>query len=244
MGRKGGRCILTGDPIPFTHIRQEGQAGHMAFRLMAIVVEGKRGRLYLSPTAEHARIAGLAKPTWYPDAQLPDNPRDFKTPNYGFRSFGDLFTARQLVALTTFCDLVQEARDKVRMDAVAAGRPDDFQGLHSGGFAATAYADAVATLLACVLARAADYSSAFRKLARPKIVAHAIDAWQTSDSDGLPGPLPRPILLEKSSAGFADCTRCVDCQVRGNTSSRLARPRQTTLRHHSVERRKPPIGMH
>ncbi len=61
------------------------------------------------------------------------NPRDFKTPNYGLMTFGDLFTPRQLVALTTFSDLVQEARERVQRDALAAGLADDAKPLRDGG---------------------------------------------------------------------------------------------------------------
>ena len=84
------------------------------------------------------------------------NPRDFKTPNYGLTTFGDLFTPRQLVALTTFSDLVQEARERVKRDALAAGLPDDGKPLADGGTGATAYAEAVAVYLALGVDRLAD----------------------------------------------------------------------------------------
>ena len=83
------------------------------------------------------------KPQWKPEALLPHNPRDFKTPLYGLTTFADLFTDRQLVALTTFSDLVGEARERIRLDAVAAGLPDDGVPLRAGGVGATAYAEAV-----------------------------------------------------------------------------------------------------
>ncbi|MDQ3412352.1 MAG: DUF1156 domain-containing protein, partial [Chloroflexota bacterium] len=101
VDRRGARCLVCEIAVPFTHIRSEGQAGRMGERLMAIVAEGHRVRIYLAPTAEQAEIAAQARPTWKPDAKLPHNPRDFKTPNYGMTTFADLFTPRQLVALTT-----------------------------------------------------------------------------------------------------------------------------------------------
>ena len=121
--RSAFRCLMSGVPMPYDHIRTEGKAGRMGTRLMAIVAEGNRGRLYLRPTPEHEEVANKACPEWMPDIALPNNPRDFKTPNYGLTTFGDLFTERQLVALTTFSDLVAEARERVRQDAVAAGVP-------------------------------------------------------------------------------------------------------------------------
>src|SRR5690606_32357647 len=108
---------------------------------------------------EHIAIAESARPEWFPDMALPDNPRDFKTPNYGLTKFGDLFTPRQLVALTTFSDLVGEAIEKCRQDALAAGLPDDGRGLDEGGAGATAYAQAVGVYLAFGVGRSANYWS-------------------------------------------------------------------------------------
>ena len=131
--RTGGTCILSQTAMPFSYIRAEGKAGRMGERLMAIVAEGKKGRVYLSPTQEMLDIARSAQPEWKPEHALPVNPRDFKTPNYGMDSFGDLFTPRQLVALTTFSDLVAEARNKAIQDAKAAGMADDGLGIDAGG---------------------------------------------------------------------------------------------------------------
>jgi putative DNA methylase len=147
VGRQGARCVVCESPVPLDHVRAEGRAGRMVARLMAIVAEGLRSRIYLAPTDEHEAIARSAEPSWRPDQELPHNPRDFKTPNYGMRTFADLFTPRQLVALTTFSDLVGEARARVLRDAVAAGRPDDGVRLAAGGTGAAGYADAVATYL-------------------------------------------------------------------------------------------------
>ena len=71
----------------------------------------------------------------------------------------DLFTPRQLVALTTFSDLVQEARERVKRDALAAGLPDDGKPLAAGGTGATAYADAVACIWRLLSSKVADYWS-------------------------------------------------------------------------------------
>lgn len=156
VDRKGGRCILTGQPLPFPHIRGEGQAGNMKRRLMAIVAEGVKGRIYLSPMEVHVKVAESAKPTWQPDAELPNNPRDFKTPNYGMRTFADLFTSRQLAALTTFSDLVAEARDNVLEAAKRSNLPDDPRSLADGGTGLVAYGDSIATLLSFAVDKLAD----------------------------------------------------------------------------------------
>lgn len=151
--RTGATCIMSQTAMPFKYVREEGKSGRMGQRLMAIVAEGARGRVYLSPTEEMTQIARSAQPEWKPEHELPVNPRDFKTPNYGLNTFGDLFTPRQLVALTTFSDLVQEAREKAISDAKTAGLPGDGQGLAEGGSGATAYGNAIATYLGMAVSR-------------------------------------------------------------------------------------------
>lgn len=131
----------------------------MGSRLMAIVVEGNRGRVYLAPTEEQEGIARQAVPTWKPETSLPDDPRNFWTVSYGLTTYGDLFTPRQLVALTTFSDLVGEAIAKCRADAVKAGLPDDDKGLDAGGLGAQAYAEAVGVYLAFAVDRCSDFSN-------------------------------------------------------------------------------------
>lgn len=157
--RTGATCIMSQTAMPFKYVREEGKAGRMGERLMAIVAEGSRGRIYLSPTDEMIQIARSAQPVWKPEHNLPANPRDFKTPNYGLNTFGDLFTPRQLVALTTFSDLVQEAREKAISDAKTAGLPDDGLGLAQGGAGAKAYGEAVAVYLAFIIEQIANHSS-------------------------------------------------------------------------------------
>lgn len=157
--RKAFLCLMSGVAIDYNYIRAEGKAGRMRQKLMAVVGEGTRGCTYLAPTAEMEAIAAQAKPEWKPETKLPDNPRDFKTPNYGMQGFGDLFTSRQLVTLNTFSDLVHEARAKVKADALIAGMTDDNQGLDAGGAEAKAYADAVAVYLAFAVDRVSDSSS-------------------------------------------------------------------------------------
>ena len=151
--RKAFRCLVSGVPVTYDYIRSEGKAGRMGARLMAIVAEGERGRVYLPPIRKHESVVSEANPQWKPDALLPHNPRDFKTPLYGMNTFADLFTDRQLVALTTFSDLVGEARERIRLDAVAAGLPADGVPLRAGGVGATAYAEAVGVYLAFAVDR-------------------------------------------------------------------------------------------
>ncbi len=157
IGRRGGRCLLTGAPMPFDHIRSEGRAGRMGQRLMAVVAEGKRGRVYIEPMAEMEEIARQAEPAWRPDGKLPDKALGFRIQQYGMHDYADLFTPRQLAALTTFSELVGEAREKALEDAHAAGVDAAAPRLSEGGTGAEAYADAVTTYLGLALGRATDY---------------------------------------------------------------------------------------
>lgn len=181
------RCLMSGTPITGDYIKSEGKAGRMGARLMAIVAEGDRGRVYLSPTLEHECAPQEAEPAWKPEQSLPDDPRNFWTVQYGLSTYGDLFTPRQLVALTTFSDLVGEVMERVRCDAVAAGLPDDSKPLHDCGAGARAYADAVQTYLALGISRLADAQNSlcqwgpsadqtqhlFRRQAIPMVWDHA-----------------------------------------------------------------------
>ena len=153
------QCLMSNAPIASEHIYGEANAGRMGARLMAIVAEGDRGRVYLAPTREMEAVALTAQPTWKPEVAMPENPRWFSPPLYGLKTYGDLFTPRQLVALTTFSDLVQEARERVQRDALQAGLPGDGKALDKGGIGATAYANAVGVYLALGVDKATDYNT-------------------------------------------------------------------------------------
>ena len=119
---------------------------------MAIVAQGPRSRVFLSPNEEHEAVVRQADPEWKPDAELQGKCR-VSTPLYGMNTFADLFTPRQLKALTTFSDLVPNVRELIRKDAIKVGMSDDGEGIKDAGTGATAYADAVATYLALVVSR-------------------------------------------------------------------------------------------
>lgn len=155
--RAAFRCLMSGVPIDYDYIRAEGKAGRMGHKLMAVVAGGERERVYLSPSPEMEAVVLTAHPEWTPDVPLPNNPRDFKTPNYGLATFSALFTPRQLVALTTFSDLVGETRERVLRDALGASLPDDPKPLREGGEGAAAYAEAVAVYLGETVSKITSY---------------------------------------------------------------------------------------
>ncbi len=154
------RCLMSDSVIEAKYVRSEAQAARMAARLMAIVVDSPSGRLYLSPNPQIETVARSAVPAWKPELKVTTPCHDVdRLPMYGMPTWGDAFTPRQLAALTTFSDLVHQARSQVVRDALAIGMADDDIGLAAGGSAATAYAEAVTVYLACALEKTTDYSS-------------------------------------------------------------------------------------
>ena len=159
-GRTGAVCVACQTAVDMKHIRSAFIAGRHGQALTAVVAEGKRQRVYLAPIDEHVEAASVTKPAESVAGSIAENPRWFSPPAYGLNNFGDLFTDRQLVALTTFSDLVGEARERVLADARAAGMPDgDRLETSSTADGAEAYADAVATYLGVAVSRSADYFS-------------------------------------------------------------------------------------
>ncbi len=106
------RCLLSGTPIDGKYIMRQGKEGQIGARLMAIVAEGDRGRVYLSPSAEHEAIASQCLPAWKPDVEFFQQALGFRVGNYGMTKWSDLFTQRQLTALSTFSELINIVRSE------------------------------------------------------------------------------------------------------------------------------------
>src|SRR5262249_10823065 len=149
--RNGGICLLTGTPMPLDYIRAQGRAGRMGAKLMAIIVEGEDGRLYLPATEEHEKLARSANPHGFPETELPTGKLGFRVQNYGMVKHWQLFTQRQLTALTTFQQVVPLVRDKAMKDAQ--------QSLKSQDEVAT-YVDAIITYLGMTVSKLANRLSA------------------------------------------------------------------------------------
>ena len=156
--RSGAHCLACGSSVPFDYIRKEGQNHRLGADLTAIVAEGKNGRLYITPDSEQLHIANVLKPEDYPSGVLSGKSR-VNVSLYGFNETSDLFTNRQLTALTTFSSLVEEAQKKAGADAVAAGMYNDHIALSEGGTGARAYGEAIGAYLALVVDKMADYHS-------------------------------------------------------------------------------------
>ncbi|ASW95177.1 DUF1156 domain-containing protein [Mycobacterium intracellulare] len=143
VGRTGGRCVACGSAVTLRYIREEGRAKRIGKVMMAVVAEKDRRRMFIAPSEDQIAAANVDAPTETISGSLGYYPRDLKAPTYGLTEFTELFTPRQLIALTTFSDLVHDARARTETDSGSAP-----------------YADAVATYLGLGVSRLADIANA------------------------------------------------------------------------------------
>ncbi|TKV28548.1 DUF1156 domain-containing protein [Arthrobacter sp. NamB2] len=139
VGRNGARCVACDSAVDLKYIRAQARARGLGHQLMGVVAGGERQRTYVSASDEQMSAADVRRPDDAPDASIPPQAPSFRVQAYGMNKWSDLFTNRQLVALTTLSDLVTEARQKVLAD---------------GG--ESAYADAIATYLGLGVSRTTD----------------------------------------------------------------------------------------
>lgn len=159
ISRKGAICACCGSPISYNYLRTECMAGRMYSKMIAVVAEGKKNRIYLKPNSKQQSIAVVPKPEDYPRGELAYYPGHLNTNAYGLNTFDKLFTNRQLTALTTFSSLISDVIAKVEEDALAAGMENDGKGLDAGGKGAKAYGEAVGVYLAFLVDQIANHSS-------------------------------------------------------------------------------------
>ena len=217
-GTKAGRganftCLLTGAVIDDTHIKAEAVAGRMRARLMAVVAENNRNRIYVSPTSPHEESANLNPPEAPEiDHAFPADARAFTPFLYGLDTWKKLFTPRQLTAMITFSNIATSAREKVLLDAKThweGEHANDNRSLSSGGLGPVAYADAIVTYLALVLDRMAYRGSSLcRWLTKDNAMGETMPKQALSMSWDFAEGNP----FGTSSADILTCTRAVaDC---------------------------------
>lgn len=152
------------------YVDDEANAGRMSSVLMAVVAEGKHGRIYLNVDEAEVALLQSEIENYYCANEIEKKASHAQCRGtfasnaqgryYGFHEFKDYFTNRQLTALTTFSALVAEAQQKAETDAVDAGMADDHLPLRNGGQGARAYGEAVGVYLAFVIDKMTDYHSA------------------------------------------------------------------------------------
>lgn len=157
IDRRGAVCPCCGAPLDFSYIRSEGKSNRMGQVLMAVVAEGKNGRIYLNPNKSQTDAAFTNKPSVGPDEKMVGKAAEISL--YGLSNFSDLFSNRQLTTLTTFVDVLKDLRQEIEADAIHAGMADDGKELADGGSAAKAYAEAVSVYLSFAVDKITDYNS-------------------------------------------------------------------------------------
>lgn len=150
IGRTGFRCIFTDTIIPFDYIRQEAINGRMQCKMIAVVAETQYGRVYLPANDDQQKIALQVTPDGYPDTDIPEHALGFRVQNYGIRKHWQLFSSRQLMAMTTFSDLIRDVATDINTDALQAGLSVN---------EANDYANSIVTFLALALDRCADFNN-------------------------------------------------------------------------------------
>ena len=158
------KCCICGQAVQPNYIHEEFKSKRNGAQLMAIVGKSKHGRIYLSPTEDQALAADVPMPENYPEQPMNTKTTDLVSGRgYGFEYWHELFTNRQLTALTTFSALVAEAQQKVEADAVTAGMADDHLHLRNGGQGARAYGEAVGVYLAFLVDKLADLGNSLNR---------------------------------------------------------------------------------
>lgn len=154
------KCPVCGEITKDEYVKAKGMAHEIGNQLMAIVAQRKHERIYLSPTEQQACAANINPPEDYPSAPMPDNPRWFSPPAFGMTDYCNLFTNRQLTALTTLSSLVSNVIAKIEKDALVAGMIDDKKDLDADGEGARAYGEAIGVYLTFGISRMADIDNA------------------------------------------------------------------------------------
>jgi putative DNA methylase len=153
------KCLMSGTPIAADYIKAEGLGGRMGARMLAVVAESAKGRVYLNATREMEDLSISSIPEWQPGTLLPGDTRSHWTPPYGLTTYGDLFTIRQLVALSTLSELILLAQEQVLQDARVSSFSNSEISLRDGGQGAHAYGEALAIYLSFALDKVVDRGS-------------------------------------------------------------------------------------
>ena len=146
VDRNGTVCITCNNAVPLSYVREQARVGNMVEQMTAIVTEGDRRRLFVSPTNEHIQTAISAETTWRPSQVMPNTPTLVSGRGFGVTHWHQLFTERQLAALTTFSNLLEEVNELV----TEHGGDDE-------------YANTLRTYLALAIGRTANSGSSFAR---------------------------------------------------------------------------------
>ncbi len=160
MGRNAlFKCPACGQVTQDSYIKSQGKENKIGMQLMAIAVNGKHGREYYPASKEQELAIKMDRLNDYHMGQMPNNPRWFSPPAFGMSNYEDIFSNRQIASLTTFCELVEETRNKIEKDALSAGYLDDDVSFRDGGRGAKAYSEAIGVYIAFLVDKLASINS-------------------------------------------------------------------------------------
>lgn len=141
--RSGATCVCCNEAVKLNDLREYGRKYGYGQKLIALVIEAKRGKTYISPDENQERLAlSIENNNDFLDQKLPTNPRWFSPPLYGLTEYKELYSPRQLLGLSTLNHLIGDIGEKI----VSDGGSDD-------------YAKAIRTLLVMIGDRMADFNS-------------------------------------------------------------------------------------
>lgn len=160
LSRANFRCLVSGSPISGEYIKQEAKAGRMETCLIAMVAEGTRERIYLSPNRNMEELALRVSTTWEPDICISGSTQYLGVKPYGIERFSQLFTSRQLVALDTFSMIAKDIKKEIVRDGTSISinlntneLDDDYEN------ALSEYSNAISLYLAFAIDKGANYWS-------------------------------------------------------------------------------------
>ncbi|EYD70735.1 DUF1156 domain-containing protein [Limimaricola hongkongensis] len=218
------RCLISDTAITAEYVRKQASSGKMQEMLLAIVAQRKGGRIFLQSDHKHEATAHSAEPSWVPDQKISPDRRAFTPPDFGMHTFGDLYTARQLVALNTFSELLEEVREVIKSDIQENGAVPDRQ----------AYADAVTVYLALAISKLSDTQNSLVSW-KPSMV-QVIHLF-TRQAIPIVWDFAEPNLFSKSAGDFG-VTLANMMRALGN----LGHGEQGWLRQHDAQTAKYPEG--
>ena len=146
VNRTGAYCCGCGTAVKLAYVREQAKARKMSEIMTAVVAEGNRRKLFLVPAEVNIEVAKSAEPGWRPRPTMPNDPTLVSGRGYGITHWHQLFTNRQLTALTTFSDLLSEVHEQMIEDG-----------------ASEKYTDTVYTYLSLAIGRATDANSSFAR---------------------------------------------------------------------------------
>ena len=113
------RCNLTcpccGNLTDATNIKRQFKEKETGERLIAVIKEHNGKRSFCIPTDDERNLtSNVETATLKPSEKLPENDsQNLKVPLWGYETFGDLFSNRQLNTISAFIDEISTVKDQI-----------------------------------------------------------------------------------------------------------------------------------